>query len=106
MALAVLPQSSSAVTPPLDVRVVVRGQAPSEVPVQAIVERDDRNRSIEFIVNADQYYASSVKQLDRERAARTNEARFPDLPAGSYEIRVNLWGADGIRGRAVWRGTL
>ena len=87
--LALLPQASSAVTRPLDLRVVVRGQAPSEVTVQAIVERDDRNRSVEFIVNADQYYASSVKVLDR-----------------SYEIRVNLWGADGIRDRAVWRGTL
>ncbi len=83
---------------PLEARVYpVEASAPADVLVEAIVEPDGRNRSIEFVVDSGTFYSSHMVDLDGNRSARTQEARFRRLPAGTYEIRVTLRDADGER---------
>jgi hypothetical protein len=90
----------------LDLRVIVQGTGLSDVIVRAFIEPDPHNRAVEFVVDADQYYGSSVKVLDTDRAPRTNEVKFLQLPSGEYEVRVTLLGDTGVRDRAVWHGQL
>ena len=86
----------------LEIRVVpVRGAAPKDVVIRAVIERDDSNRRLEFIVDSDKYYASSTTELDGSRAPRTSEVRFRQVPPGDYLVRVILTGIDGERARAV-----
>ncbi len=77
--------------------------APCDVVVQAFIEPDTRNRSIEFILDSESLYTSSTVDLDGDRAPRTKEVRFRSLPAGVYQARVRLNGANGERGSAVRR---
>jgi len=77
--------------------------APTDLLVRASIEPDDRNRSVEFVIDSEAMFASSTIELDGERAPRTKEVRFRRLPAGIYEIRVILMGTNGMRGTAVHR---
>jgi len=77
--------------------------APTDLLVRASIEPDDRNRSVEFVIDSEAMFASSTIQLDGERAPRTKEVRFRRLSAGIYEIRVILMGTHGMRGTAVHR---
>jgi hypothetical protein len=61
---------------------------------------------VEFVLESTAFYASSTMQLDSDRAPRLKEARFRELPAGRYEIRVTLMGADGERANIVRRISL
>jgi hypothetical protein len=75
--------------------------APRDVVVRAYIEPDRRNRSVEFVIDSDHLYSSSTAELDSDRAPRLKEARFPQMPAGHYEIRVRLIGAEGERAAIV-----
>jgi hypothetical protein len=77
--------------------------APCNVLVQAFIEPDVRNRSVEFVVDSEAFYTSSTVQLDGDQAPRTKEVMFRRLPAGIYQVRVTLIGTDGTRGGAVRR---
>ena len=81
----------------------VVAMAPSDVTVKVFIERDDRNRAVEFIVESADYYPSSKKDLDGGRAPRILEVRFKDLPIGEYKIRVTLFGqgVDQVRNNVV-----
>lgn len=72
--------------------------APSDVVIQAFIEPHALNRSVTFVVDSGAFYSSSVAELDGDRAPRAKEVRFRMLPAGSYEVRLTLMGADGERG--------
>ena len=100
---AMLLASSVSGAEPLVARVSPKavGTAPRDVFVRAYIEPDIRNRSLEFVVDSGNFYASSTVQLDRDRAPRLKEVRFRELPAGRYEIRVTLAGADGERAVVV-----
>ena len=74
------------------------GLAPSDVVIQAFIEPHALNRSVTFVVDSGGFYSSSVAELDGDRAPRAKEVRFRMLPAGSYEVRLTLMGADGERG--------
>jgi hypothetical protein len=85
----------------LVVRVLpIIGRAPTDIVVQAFIDRDARNRTVTFIVDSEEFYGSSTYDLDGERAPRTKEVRFKRLPAGFYLVRVVLSGPDGERARA------
>jgi len=77
------------------------GVAPADVIVQAFIEPNALNRSVTFVVDSENFYSSSVVELDGERAPRAKEVRFRMLPAGSYEVRLTLIGSDGERGSLV-----
>ena len=76
--------------------------APTDVTINAFVEPNAANRTIEVVVDSGEYFRRSAAGLDGERAARANQFRFPQLPAGVYQIRVAVKGASGQeRGAAV-----
>jgi hypothetical protein len=94
--------SSAAGSQPLAIRVApVSGLAPCDITIQAFVEPDERNRSLEFLLDSEALYRLSTTELLGARAARTSEVKFPDLPKGEYEVRVTLIGSDGERGRVT-----
>jgi hypothetical protein len=76
--------------------------APCDLFIEALVERDARNRRVDFIIESDSYSASSHKDLDGEHAPRTNSVVFRGLPAGQYALSVSVRGSDGERD-AVYR---
>jgi hypothetical protein len=83
---------------PLDARVTPRaGYGPIDIMVQAFIERDTRNRSVEVIVDSVGFSARSIRQIDGEHGPRTKELRFRQLPAGEYEIHITLLGESGPR---------
>ena len=69
--------------------------APANLIVRATVLADADNRAVEIIAESDDFYRSSMIQLEGERAARTNQFEFRSLPPGTYEVRANLIGAGG-----------
>lgn len=64
--------------------------APATLYVQAVVERDRRNRGLQVLVESEDFYRSSYESLDGDRAPRTRRMEFRDLPAGRYEARAIL----------------
>jgi hypothetical protein len=106
--VTLLVTSPAAASEPLTARVSppVSAPAPRDIVVRALIEPDVRNRSVEFVLESTAFYASSTMQLDSDRAPRLKEARFRELPAGRYEIRVTLMGADGERANIVRRISL
>jgi hypothetical protein len=79
------------------------GFAPQDVVIYALIERDARNRSVEFVVESESFYTSSTAELDGDRAPRLKQVWFRQLPAGEYKIRVTLRGTQGERGVvALW----
>jgi len=86
----------------LEIRVLpVRGKAPADIIVQAFISPDARNRSLVFVIDSPEMYASSSSDLEAERAPRTTQVRFRGVPGGEYQIRVMLVGSEGERARQV-----
>lgn len=71
--------------------------APANLIVRATILADADNRAIEIIAECDDFYRSSMVQLEGERAARVNQFEFRSLPPGTYEVRANLLGAGGAQ---------
>lgn len=81
---------------PLEIRVApVRSPAPTDLVVQAFIERDSRNRAVTFTVESPAFYGSSTTHLDGAQSPRTVEVRFRKVPRGAYQVRVTLIDADG-----------
>jgi hypothetical protein len=68
--------------------------APAYLVVQAQVEANASNRSIQIIAESGDFYRSSEIQLDGEKAPRTTRFEFRGLPGGSYTVAAVLKGAD------------
>ena len=86
----------------LTIRVLISGGvARKDVIIQAFIERDSRNRAVTFVVDSAQFYRSSTSDLEGERAPRTKEARFKDVPSGNYSVVVKLMGSSGERAQSV-----
>jgi hypothetical protein len=79
----------------------VSAHGPCDVTIEARIEPHPLNRSISFVVESGEFLTSSTTDLEGERAPRTAAVRFRSVPAGNYEIRVTLTGADGERGNVV-----
>ena len=73
--------------------------SPANLIVRSTVEADAGNRTLEIAAASDNFYRSSQIQLDGDKAPRVTQMFFRDLPSGSYEVTVDLVGADG-RSRA------
>ena len=87
---------------PLKARVTLRLETGrSDVVIQAFIEPNALNRSVAFVLDSGMFYTSSAAELDGERAPRVKEVVFRNLPGGSYEVSVALFGAGGERGRVV-----
>jgi hypothetical protein len=76
--------------------------APANLIVRATILADADNRAVEIVAESADFYRSSQIQLEGDRAARTNMFEFRSLPPGTYEVRANLFGADG-QSRALVR---
>lgn len=81
---------------PVVIRVLpVRSPAPTDLVVQAFIERDSRNRAVSFTVDSPAFYGRSTADLDGEQSPRTMQVRFRQVPAGEYQVQVTLTRADG-----------
>jgi hypothetical protein len=69
--------------------------APANLIVRAMVIADADNRAVEIVAQSEDFYRSSMIQLDGENAARTSQFEFRSLPPGTYEVRANLYGSNG-----------
>ena len=69
--------------------------APANLSVQATIEADSDNRSIEIIAESPEFYRSSEMQLDGDAAPRTTLFQFRSLPTGEYSVRGILKGPGG-----------
>lgn len=70
---------------------------PASVKVLAVIEADDRNRSLEIIARSSDYFRSSLIQLDGHDTQRVWEIEFRDVPQGNYEVTGILTGTEGRR---------
>jgi hypothetical protein len=66
-----------------DIRAVVR------------VRPDTANRRLTIALDAGEFYSSTERSLDGDRAARTYEFYFRKLPAGEYRLNVQVADAAG-----------
>lgn len=69
--------------------------APANLIVRAMIIADADNRAVEIVAESDDFYRSSMIQLEGDKAARTSQFEFRSLPPGLYEVRANLIGANG-----------
>jgi hypothetical protein len=76
--------------------------APANLVVRTTVLADPDNRAIEIIADSEDFYRSSMIQLEGDHAARTTQFEFRSLPPGTYEVRANLYGSNGAQ-RATTR---
>lgn len=67
------------------------GFAPADVEVCVIIQPDDDNRAMTVTVESKTFLRESTVQLEGNTAPRINDFRFRALPAGSYEVRVQLF---------------
>ena len=60
--------------------------APSPLRVRVRIEPSDENRSLIVAADSSGFYRSSEIQLDGERAPKTIEVEFREVPEGEYDI--------------------
>ena len=73
------------------------GMAPAYVVATITVEHDADNRQLEVAAESPDFYRSSVITLDGDRAPRTNQFTWRDMPGGEYTVVAVLYGNDGQR---------
>lgn len=78
--------------------------APAHVSVTVTVERHTENRELVVVDDSEDYYRSSVVQLEGEKAARTYLLVFRGLPPGQHRISATVRGQVGQR--AIVRTTV
>jgi hypothetical protein len=71
--------------------------APANLIVRAMVVADADNRALQIIAESQDFYRSSMVQLEGDKSARTSMFEFRSLPPGRYEVRANLFGANGAQ---------
>ena len=71
--------------------------APADLIVRTMVESNAANRSIEIIAESADFYRSSEIPLDGEKAARSAQFAFRNLPSGVYSVRAVLKGANEVQ---------
>jgi hypothetical protein len=72
-------------------------QAPGFVNVRTIVDVSDDNRALEISAVSPDFSRSSTIELSGRSGPAVNTFSYPNLPAGEYEVRAVLIGANGVR---------
>jgi hypothetical protein len=77
------------------------GSEPADLDVQAFVEADEDNRSLEIQLESDALIRRSTIELNGIRAPHVSQFHFRGLPAGTYHVLASLGGSTGVRARAT-----
>ncbi|HUK34713.1 MAG TPA: hypothetical protein VLV86_12410 [Vicinamibacterales bacterium] len=77
--------------------------APGHLVVEALVEPDASNKSIEVTAESPEFYRSTEVALAGGASPRKTTFEFKDLPVGKYEIRARLLDAKGDQRAVVVR---
>jgi len=86
------------------VAIKVRGYyfaAPATIPITIAVEPGVNNRALIVEADSDDYYRSSMIELDGEREKRLHTVEFKSLPAGDYLLRAQVRSKTDVLGTAV-----
>jgi hypothetical protein len=76
--------------------------APALLTVRTVIEPDPDNRALEIVIDSEDFYRSSLIQLEGDQAPRTSVVQFRSVPGGSYMISARLLGQGG-ESRAILR---
>jgi hypothetical protein len=80
-----------------------QGFAPSPLRVRVRIEPSAENRSLTVTADSGEFYRSSEIQLEGERAPKTIELEFRNVPEGDYDILGVVTDSTGRRRSAVRR---
>jgi hypothetical protein len=69
--------------------------APANLVVRTTVEANASNRAIAVEAESGQFYRSSERPLDGDKAPRTTTVEFRSLPSGTYQVTVTLYDGEG-----------
>jgi hypothetical protein len=75
--------------------------APATVRIAVTVEPADDNRELELVADSGAFYTSSTVQLDGSKAPRLQWFTLKELPAGTYELSVNVIQTNGDKRQAT-----
>jgi hypothetical protein len=70
-------------------------QEPAQITVRVTVEPNPDNRALEVIAESTDFFRKSHRQLDGDRASRISFFEYRGLPAGDYDVRVQLIDQEG-----------
>ena len=76
--------------------------APATVRVRARIEPNATNRSLTIVADGSDFYRSSQFQLDGDRAPKTLDVEYRNVPGGEYDVYAYLTDDLGKR-RAIAR---
>jgi hypothetical protein len=74
--------------------------APANLHVRVKIEPSADNRTLEIVADAESFYRSSEMDLQGDRAPKTMEFNFRNVPGGAYRISAVVKGQGG-RQRAM-----
>ncbi len=78
--------------------------APATLIITTRAEPDAANRVLQIQVESQNYYRSSLIEVDGEEAAASRTVNYDGVPGGTYEIRATLFGQAGkIRAAMIRR---
>jgi hypothetical protein len=94
LGLAALVEVPTLANQPMTVRVSPHfALEPATLSIDLIVERNSDNRALQLSVESDNYYRSSLVQLDGDDAPSVTTMRYSSVPAGAYEVKATLLGS-------------
>jgi len=70
-------------------------QAPASVRIEVLAEPNDDNRELQIVVDSGDYYRSSTIALDGAAAPGFFSVTYRSMPAGTYDVQVELRGVSG-----------
>src|SRR5262245_12003909 len=77
---------------------------PADVVIQVFLQPNADNRMLRVSAESSFFFRSSERQIEGEGGPRTAEFRFRGLPAGDYDVSVQVLGPSG-RQRGVARNS-
>ncbi|MFN8062985.1 MAG: hypothetical protein U0Q12_27785 [Vicinamibacterales bacterium] len=92
------PTKASPTTPALSLKLSsVAASAPAPLRTTVIVRPHDDNRLLRIAIDGDRYYRSSDIELEGAVAPLSHLVQWRDVPAGRYQVTVQLFGPSGSR---------
>jgi len=70
--------------------------APATVRIEVLLETNDDNRVLQIVADSGDYLRSSTIALPGARAARFHNVTYRSMPAGDYEIQVEVLDQTGV----------